>query len=155
MSSPARPRRAKLTRLVLKSRLRSATTKPSIEQEESEAPGQADPPATARTLLWVGPEFDKILPNLEAHYRTRPLGESTAADSLILVRSDDPELIQMLCRAHPRAYVVVLVSHSCQTVDVVSILDAGADACLRDASWAELHAQLLAVLRRLDDKDRR
>jgi hypothetical protein len=67
---------------------------------------------------------------------------------LVMTRSEDPRVVAALRQVCPGGRLLVVVPRWTSADTVVSVLEAGADACVRGTNAAELHATLLAMQRR-------
>lgn len=70
------------------------------------------------------------------------------AGSLVLLRTDNPERVRQVRSASPSAHVLAVCSaHVCNGT-VAELLEAGAEACVRDEHPTVIRAHLVAMARR-------
>ncbi|WP_238016552.1 hypothetical protein KZZ52_11025 [Dactylosporangium sp. AC04546] len=90
--------------------------------------------------------------------RRGPLAQSAALDrddgdvrepDIVVLDDPGPRAVTIACLRHPAAAVVAVLNPYSDHQDVVDVLEAGADACVRSSSTAIVAAHVEACQRRL------
>jgi len=69
-------------------------------------------------------------------------------DALLIACTDEPDRIRTVCRAWPSVHVLAVCSTGAANGTLAEILEAGAEACVRDQQPTVIRAHLLAMARR-------
>jgi hypothetical protein len=93
----------------------------------------------------------ETLPHLCDPWPTQTVHDPTngPVNALVVACTDSADQIRQLCCAWPSAHILAVCSTSAGNEDVAALLNAGAEACVRQEHPAVIRAHLLAMGRRL------
>jgi DNA-binding NarL/FixJ family response regulator len=93
-------------------------------------------------------DLDRHLPSDWAVTHRPDLPAGGRDPDLVVLDDPGPRAVTAACRRHPSAAIVVVLSPYSDHEDVVDVLEAGADACVRSGTAAVIAAHLEACQRR-------
>jgi DNA-binding NarL/FixJ family response regulator len=105
------------------------------------------------TILVIGPptrlpDLDRFLPDTWQVIRRELIGAVPERADIVLLTEPTASQVSAACLAEPEAAVIVTLSPFSDHEDVVRVLDAGADACVRTHNAAIVAAHAEACRRR-------
>ena len=105
------------------------------------------------TILVIGPpaRLHDLAPTLADHWvviRREQLGVAPEHADIVLLIEPNPRGVSAACLAEPDSAVIAVLSPFSDNEEVVRVLDAGADACVRTQNAAIVAAHIEACRRR-------